>query len=309
MNERFSFTCQDANTRLDRFLSEVADLSRTRAQSLIEEGYVFVNGEKKNKNFKLSSGDTVDFTLPEEEEINAVAENIPLDIFFEDDDIIVVNKPQGMVVHPAPGNYTGTLVNALLYHCKDSLSGIGGKLRPGIVHRIDKDTSGLIIVAKNDRAHTALAEMFHNHSFTRKYDAIVYGNLTNDSGKIDLAIGRSRKDRKKMAHFPPDTPNTKNALTHYRVLERFGDYTHVELELETGRTHQIRVHMLSLSHPVLADPVYAAGRKTLGLEGQCLHAKYISFQHPTKNETLTFEAPLPHHFQHVLDFLSQRKNK
>ncbi len=293
--------------RLDVVISTHADISRTRAVQLIENGNVLVNGQIKSKNYKCCEKDLVEYSIPAEEEIDAKPENIPLDIYFEDEHIIVVNKPQGMVVHPAPGNPDGTLVNALLYHCKDSLSGINGKLRPGIVHRIDKDTSGLIIVAKNDAAHNALAQMFQDHSFTRKYQAIVYGAPKADRGTIELAIGRSKKDRKKMMFYPLNTPNTKNATTHYQVLERFDGYSHVELTLETGRTHQIRVHMLSLSCPVLADPVYAAGRKNFGLSGQCLHAKYISFHHPITNELLSFDSPLPDYFSDLLKKLPTKR--
>ena len=286
--------------RLDAYLAANSNLSRTRATQLIQENLVTVNGKVQNKKYKTSVGDVIEFDLPVDEEIDAEPENIPIDIVYEDSDLLIVNKPQGMVVHPAPGNYTGTLVNALLYHCKD-LSGINGKLRPGIVHRIDKDTSGLLVIAKNDVAHSALGEMFHNHNFVRKYHAIVYGNLRENSGSITLAIGRSKSDRKKMAFYPSNSPNTKNAITHYRVLERFRGYTYVELTLETGRTHQIRVHMLSLSCPVLADPLYAPNRKTFGLLGQCLHAKYIEFQHPITKETLVFDSPLPEYFIKTLN--------
>lgn len=298
-----SFVCQKDAQRLDQFLAEQSGLSRTRVVQLIESDSVLVNNERRSKRFLLKSGDVVSFYLPEDQEIDAQPQNLPLDIFYEDDDIIVVNKPQGMVVHPAPGNPDGTLVNALLFHCKDSLSGINGKLRPGIVHRIDKDTSGLLIVAKNDSAHNALSEMFQNHTFTRKYHAIVYGNIKSDSGTISLSIGRSKNDRKKMAAYPIGTPNTKDAITHFQVLERFQGYTYVELTLETGRTHQIRVHLQSISSPVLADPVYAPGRKTLGLSGQCLHAKIIGFKHPITGKELYFDSPLPAYFQNTLDFL------
>lgn len=300
--------CEEEGVRLDRFLSDRTLLSRNRASILIEEGNVLVNGSPKDKKFKLSLGDKIEFTLPEEQEIEAIPENLPLDIVFEDQDIIIVNKPQGMVVHPAPGNPNGTLVNALLYHCKDSLSGINGKIRPGIVHRIDKDTSGLIVVAKNDAAHNELAKMFADHSFIRKYHAILYGAPKSDEGTVNLAIGRSKKDRKKMAFFPPNTPNTKNAITHFRVLERFEHYSYVELTLETGRTHQIRVHMQSISCPVLADPVYANGRKTLGLSGQCLHAKIIGFLHPITKEELYFDSPLPEYFERALSLLRKKQN-
>jgi len=295
--------CLEDDIRLDAFLTKKTSHSRSRIAKLIEDEHVFVNKKIANKSFRLSNGDIVSFRIPEDIEIDAKPENIPLDIVFEDDDLIVINKPQGMVVHPAPGNYSGTLVNALLFHCKDSLSGINGKLRPGIVHRIDKDTSGLLVVAKNDKAHIPLTEMFKEHNFQRTYHAILYGCPKNDFGTVELAIGRSKKDRKKMSFYPLNTPGAKNAVTHYRVLERYRGYSYVELNLETGRTHQIRVHMLSIACPVLADPVYAAGRKNFGLQGQCLHAKTISFIHPTSGKTLKFDSPLPEHFQKTLEVL------
>ncbi len=297
------FVCREDSIRLDSYLSKETGLSRNRCVQLIESGSVLVNGKIKNKNYKLVCGDSISVEIPEDEEIEALPENISLDIFYEDKDIIVVNKPQGMVVHPAPGNPNGTLVNALLYHCKDSLSGINGKLRPGIVHRIDKDTSGLLIIAKNDLAHNNLSDMFKDHSFTRKYHAILYGAPKEDSGTVSLAIGRSKKDRKKMAFYPLGTPNTKDAITHYRVLERFNGYSYVELTLETGRTHQIRVHMLSMSCPVLADPLYASDRKNFGLCGQCLHAKTIGFKHPVSGEDMFFDAPLPSYFESALSHI------
>jgi len=302
ISSKFTLTVTENGQRLDAFLAENTNLSRSRATALIEKDLVWVNEKKVPKKYKLNCGDLVEFLYEEQEAIDAKPENIPLNIVYEDSDLLIINKPQGMVVHPAPGNYTGTLVNALLYHCTD-LSGINGKLRPGIVHRIDKDTSGLLVVAKNDTSHTALSEMFQQHNFTRKYHAIVYGNLREDAGTISLAIGRSKSDRKKMAFYPPDFPNAKNAVTHYRVLERFHGYTYVELSLETGRTHQIRVHMLSISSPVLADPLYAPNRETFGLSGQCLHAKYIEFKHPVTHEKLVFDSPLPDYFESILNKL------
>lgn len=306
MNSDFHYeelSCTDDNIRLDSFIAAETSFSRSRVAKLIQDGHVFVNNEKVNKSYRLSKGDSICFRIPEDTDINTKPEDLPLNIIYEDQHIVVINKPQGMVVHPAPGNYTGTLVNALLYHCKDSLSGINGKLRPGIVHRIDKDTSGLLVVAKSDLAHIPLTEMFKTHKFRRTYHAILYGCPKNDIGTVELAIGRSKKDRKKMAFYPLNTPHTKNALTHYRVLERFRGYSYVELQLETGRTHQIRVHMLSLSCPVLADPLYAAGRKTFGLQGQCLHAKTISFAHPITGKKMEFDSPLPDYFQNTLETL------
>jgi len=292
---------EQENVRLDAFLPSVTSLSRSRAVQLISSGLVTVNGRTVNKKHLLAQGDRVEIILPPDDEIDAVPENIPLDVVFEDEHIIVINKPQNMVVHPAPGNPSGTLVNALLYHCKDSLSGINGKLRPGIVHRIDKDTSGLIVAAKNDASHNALAEMFRTHNFTRKYQAILYGAPKEDRGIVHLAIGRSKKDRKKMAFYPPGAPNTKDAITGFEVLERFPSYSHVELTLETGRTHQIRVHMLSLGCPVLGDPLYAPGRKSFGLVGQCLHAKTLHFTHPITKRELHFDQALPPYFEETLD--------
>ncbi len=297
----FEFFCDTPDERLDRFVSEKLSISRSRCVQLIDEGAVLVNAKQKNKNYRLATGDIIFVEIPEDQEIDAKPENIPLDIVYEDNDIIIVNKPQDMVVHPAPGNPNGTLVNALLYHCQGFLSGINGKLRPGIVHRIDKDTSGLIIVAKNDIAHNALSTMFKDHSFTRQYHAILYGGPKEDSGTVSLAIGRSKKDRKKMMFYPSGTPNTKDAKTHFKVLERLNGYTYVELTLETGRTHQIRVHMLSLGCPVVGDPLYAAGRKNFGLTGQCLHAKNIGFKHPTTGKEMFFDSPLPSYFVETLN--------
>jgi len=297
----FEFVCEISDERLDRFISEKLSVSRSKAVCLIEDGSVLVNGRQKNKNFRLSISDLVSVTIPDCREIDAIPEDIPLNIVYEDADIIVVNKPQGMVVHPAPGNPNGTLVNALLFHCKDSLSGINGKMRPGIVHRIDKDTSGLLIVAKNDASHNVLSEMFKDHSFTRQYHAIVYGGPKDDEGTVSLAIGRSKKDRKKMAFYPMGSANAKDAITHYRVLERLNGYSYVELTLETGRTHQIRVHMLSLGCPIVGDPLYAPGRKNFGLIGQCLHAKNIGFKHPISGKEMLLDSALPLYFEETLN--------
>ncbi len=302
----FSVGEDGAGMRLDKFLAEQDGcLTRSAIVRLIEEQRVTVNGKVPSKNSRLKAADTVVLSVPEPILPEARPENIPLDIVYEDSDLLVVNKPRGMVVHPAAGNPDGTLVNALLYHCGDSLSGINGVLRPGIVHRIDKDTSGLLIVAKNDFAHQHLAEQIKAHSFTRKYQAVVCGRLKDDSGTINAPIGRHPIERKKMA---VTLKNSREAITHYRVLERFRDYTHVELTLETGRTHQIRVHMASLGHPVAGDPVYGGKKYLVSLGGQCLHAYYIAFVHPRTGETLTFSAPLPPYFTDFLHKLQSHES-
>ena len=295
MNEIF-FKIEEnsANARIDKYISENAEnMTRSAVQKLIAEGCVTVNGKIPDKNLKIKTGDEITVNMPEPEICEALPENIPLDIVYEDDDLLVVNKPRGMVVHPATGNYTGTLVNALMYHCGDRLSSINGIIRPGIVHRIDKDTSGLLIVAKNDFAHNILAEQIKEHSFTRKYQAVVVGNVKDDTGTINAPIGRHQTDRKKMA---VTLKNSRNAVTHYKVIARYNGYTHVELTLETGRTHQIRVHMAYIGHPVAGDPVYSGKKYLTKLNGQCLHAYYISFTHPRTNEILAFSAPLPDYF-------------
>lgn len=293
----FTADTKDIGTRLDVFVSAAEDVSRSAAQELILNGSVTVNGKASTKNYKLRSGDVVEATLPPPEPIEALPQNIPVDIVYEDDHLLVVNKPQGMVVHPAPGNPDGTLVNALLYHCAGRLSSINGKIRPGIVHRIDKDTAGLLIVAKTDAAHTGLAEQIAVHSFTRRYRAIVVGNIREDTGTINKPIGRSASDRKK---FAVTEVNSKPAVTHYRVIERLAGYTHLELTLETGRTHQIRVHMAYMGHPVAGDPVYGNPKHTLGLRGQCLFAEYISFTHPVTGEIMSFGAELPDFFKDAM---------
>lgn len=285
------------SVRIDVFASEIAEVSRSRIISLIEEGNVLLNGEKTVKNKKLAFGDKVTVILPEPKEYNVEPQEIPLDIVYEDDDIIVVNKPKGMVVHPATGNYEGTLVNALLFHCGDSLSGINGVLRPGIVHRIDKNTSGLLMVAKNDNAHNFLAEQIKEHSFTREYAAIVYGNLKNESGTVNAPIGRHPINRKQMAVV---AKNGRDAVTHYEVLERLNGFTYVKLRLETGRTHQIRVHMAHIGHPVAGDDVYGPKKVITALNGQCLHARKIGFIHPVSKEYLEFETELPDYFEKFL---------
>lgn len=288
---------ENIGTRLDIFVSVSEGVSRSAAQELISNGSVTVNGKQSTKNYKLREGDMVETTLPPPEPIEALPQDIPVDIVYEDEHLLVVNKPQGMVVHPAPGNPDGTLVNALLHHCAGRLSSINGKIRPGIVHRIDKDTAGLLIVAKTDAAHTGLAEQIAVHSFTRRYRTIVVGNIREDSGTIDKPIGRSGTDRKK---FAVTNVNSKPAVTHYRVIERLAGYTHLELTLETGRTHQIRVHMAYMGHPVIGDPVYGNPKHSLGLRGQCLFAEYISFTHPITGEIMSFGAELPDFFKDVL---------
>ena len=288
-----------ANARIDKYIAEnVENMTRSAVQKLIAEGCVTVNGKIPDKNLKLKTGDEIKINLPEPEICEALPENIPLDIVYEDEDLLVVNKTRGMVVHPATGNYTGTLVNALMYHCGDRLSGINGVIRPGIVHRIDKDTSGLLIVAKNDFAHNILAEQIKEHSFTRKYQAVVVGNLKDDTGTVNAPVGRHQTDRKKMA---VTLKNSRNAVTHYKVIARYNGYTHVELTLETGRTHQIRVHMAYIGHPVAGDSVYGGKKYLAKLNGQCLHAYYISFTHPRTNEILSFSAPLPDYFTDFLE--------
>ena len=289
--------------RVDKFLSVLLEnSSRNAIQKLIENGKVLVNGVVVNKKYKVSADDEV-IVLPSElKPLDAEPENIPLDIVYEDEHLLVVNKPRGMVVHPAPGNYSGTLVNALLYHCKDSLSGINGILRPGIVHRIDKDTSGLLIVAKTDKAHIGLAEQIKEHSFTREYNAVIVGHLKDSQGTVNAPIGRNPKDRKKMC---VTMINSKNAVTHYNTIDDYEGYSHISLKLETGRTHQIRVHMAHLGHAVAGDYVYGNDKKSAYLNGQCLHAIKIGFVHPITQEYLEFTSELPDYF---VDFLSKLKH-
>lgn len=290
------FVVEDENSgeRIDKIVSMFCDgLSRSASQKLIDDGNVTVNTVTVNKNYKVKSGDRVAVVMPKPKELEIVAENIPLDIRYEDDDLLVVNKSKGMVVHPAAGNYDGTLVNALMYHCKDSLSGINGVIRPGIVHRIDKDTSGLLIVAKNDFAHISLAEQIKAHTFTREYQSVVYGSFKNEDGTVDAPIGRHPVDRKKMT---VTVKNSKNATTHYRVLNRYKDFTHLALRLETGRTHQIRVHMAYIGHPVAGDAVYGPKKVIDYLGGQCLHAGLIGFNHPRTKEYIEIQSELPEYF-------------
>lgn len=284
--------------RLDKFLvNELDGFTRNAVSKLIANELVTVNEKCVSKNYKCKAGDSVSVEIPDAVELDVEAENIPLDIVYEDDDLLVVNKPKGMVVHPAPGNYSGTLVNALLYHCKDSLSGINGVIRPGIVHRIDKDTSGLLIVAKNDMAHLDLAQQIKEHSFHRAYQAVAYGNFKDDEGTVNQPIGRHPKDRKKMA---VTLKNSKNAVTHYRVINRYDKFTHIRCVLETGRTHQIRVHMAYIGHPLAGDPVYGPKKVITELNGQCLHAGEIGFVHPRTKEYMEFKSELPDYFINFL---------
>ena len=297
-------TLDRSGERLDAALARlVPELSRSQAQRLIEKGAVTCGGRPVKKNEKLQPGDTLTLTLPEVQETALEAQQIPLDVCYEDADVIVVNKPKGLVVHPAPGHPDGTLVNALLAHCGDSLSGIGGERRPGIVHRIDKDTSGLIIAAKNDFAHASLAAQLKDHSLARTYVCIVCGNIREDSGVIDAPIGRHPADRKKMA---VTEKNSRSAVTHWRVLERFGGYTLVECRLETGRTHQIRVHMAYRGHPILGDMVYGHKKPELGQDSQCLHARELTFVHPRSGERVTVSCGLPEYFTQLLQKLRGR---
>lgn len=290
------------NERIDSCISMLIDsLSRSFIQKLIKEGRVSVNGSVVKSSYRVKVEDEVCFELPRSVEPDIEAENIPLEVLYEDRDVIVVNKPKGMVVHPAAGHYSGTLVNALMYHCGAELSGINGVMRPGIVHRIDMDTTGSIIACKNDKAHNAIAEQLKEHSVNRRYVAICYGILKADEGVIDKPIGRHPVERKKMA---VNERNGKRAVTHYKVLQRFKNYTYIECVLETGRTHQIRVHMASIGHPLLGDEVYAPGRKCpFKLQGQTLHAKILGFQHPGTGEYVETEAPLPEYFEHLLNIL------
>ena len=288
--------------RLDKAVPVLyPDLSRSAVQLLIADGEILVNNKHVNKKTTVCVDDVVTINIPEPKELSVEAEDIPLDIVYEDEHLLVVNKPKGMVVHPAAGNYSGTLVNALLHHCGDSLSGINGVIRPGIVHRIDKDTSGLLVVAKTDVAHRGLAEQIKEHSFTRVYNTVVVGNIKDDTGTIDAPIGRHPKDRKKQA---VTDKNSKNAVTHFRVLDRFKGFTFLEIKLETGRTHQIRVHMAYRGNPVAGDVVYGDAKKTYGLEGQCLNASTIGFIHPVTNEYLEFTCELPEYFKDFLRRIS-----
>lgn len=288
---------KDAKQRIDKYIVEGLEeqVSRSQIQLWIDGGHVTVNGKPVKANYKLAAGDEVVVQIPETSAVEIVPEDIPLDVYYEDSDVIVVNKPRGMVVHPAPGHASGTLVNALMFHCKD-LSGINGELRPGIVHRIDKDTSGLLMAAKNDLAHASLAAQLKDHSVTRKYFALVHGNLSHDQGTVDAPIGRDSADRKM---FTVTEKNSKHAVTHFQVVERFGDYTLLELKLETGRTHQIRVHMKFIGHPLVGDPMYGKS-KGIKMDGQALHAAVLGFVHPRSGEQLEFAAPMPEDMEQLL---------
>ena len=292
----------DGENRLDKQIAESSELTRSAAVKLIEQGFVLVDGKAAGKKDVPKLGAEIRVTLPEPKPVDILPEDIPLDIVYEDGDVLVVNKPKGMVTHPAAGNYEGTLVNALLYHCGNSLSGINGVIRPGIVHRIDKDTSGLLIVAKNDIAHTGLAKQIKEHSFERAYECVVHGNVKEDRGTVNQPIGRHPKERKKMA---VTFKNSRNAVTHYEVIKRYGDFTHLRCVLETGRTHQIRVHMAYIGHPVAGDEVYGPKKVQKGLNGQCLHAKHIGFVHPKTGQWLEFESPLPEYFINFLNKLDK----
>lgn len=302
--EQFTYQIgiEDGDERIDKWISNsLQNLSRSYIQKLIKENMVFVNGKPQKASYRLRVDDEILFQIPEAVEPEILAEDIPLSILYEDDDLLIVDKPKGMVVHPAPGHYNGTLVNAVMFHCKDNLSGINGVMRPGIVHRIDKDTTGSLIICKNDFSHNAVAAQLKEHSITRKYRAIVHGVLKED-GSINAPIGRDTKDRKKMA---VNEQNGKSALTHYKILDSFKEYTYIECQLETGRTHQIRVHMASIGHPLLGDEVYGGKQAGYRLTGQTLHAMTIGLQHPSTGNYLEVSAPLPEYFLHLLEILKK----
>lgn len=289
--------------RLDKWISEALEgLSRSFIQKCIKEDKVLVNGTPQKASYRLKTDDEIVFSIPEAAQPDITPKDIPLSILYEDDDLLVIDKPKNMVVHPAPGHYSGTIVNAVMYHCQNDLSGIGGVMRPGIVHRIDKDTTGSIIICKNDKAHLSIAAQLKEHSITRKYRAIVCGVIRDEEGSVDAPIGRDPQNRKRMA---VNHKNGKSAVTHYRVLQRFKNYTYIECQLETGRTHQIRVHMTSIGHPLLGDALYGTGRSPFHLEGQTLHAMVIGFQHPSTGEYVEVTAPLPDYFEHLLKVLPQ----
>ena len=300
---KFIVTKENIGKRLDAYVSSLKDnISRSNAQKLIKNNKIFVNGKNVKESYKVKENDEIRIIIEEPKKSSLKPENIPLDIIYEDNDIIVINKPKGMVVHPGNGNHEGTLVNAVLAYAKD-LSGIGGELRPGIVHRIDKDTSGLIIVAKNDKAHKNLSEEIKNHEVTKIYTCLVRGNISEDDATIDMPIGRDKNDRKKMAV----TEDGKKAITHFRVLKRYGNYTLLRVKIDTGRTHQIRVHMAKIGHPIIGDEVYSNGKNEFNVHGQMLHSTYLKFKHPVTGKELELEAPLPQYFQDVLEQLKERQ--
>lgn len=299
----YKIPSEEEDERIDKWISNALEsLSRSYIQKLIKEDMVFVNGKPQKASYRVKEDDEIRFQIPDTAEPDIEAEDIPLSILYEDDDILIVNKPKGMVVHPAPGHYSATLVNAVMFHCRENLSGIGGVMRPGIVHRIDKDTTGSLIICKNDMAHQNISAQLKEHSITRKYRAIVHGRLNAEEGRIDAPIGRDIKDRKKMA---VNEKNGKPAVTHYKVLQRFKDYTYIECQLETGRTHQIRVHMASIGHPILGDALYSGYKTHFHLEGQTLHAMTLGVVHPVTGEYLEVEAPLPDYFVHLLEILEK----
>ena len=286
----------EESKRIDAYISENTEYSRTAVQRLIEENKIIVNGKKEKASYKVQNGDKIEIEEQPAKEIELKAQDIPLEILYEDDDIIVVNKPKGMVVHPANGNPDGTLVNAVMAICKDSLSGIGGEIRPGIVHRLDKNTSGAIIIAKNDKAHINLSEQLKNHEIKKTYIALVRGVVKENNATINMPIGRSKKDRKKM----DVDKNGKEAITHFKVLKRYKDCTLLEINIETGRTHQIRVHLSHIGYPIIGDEVYSNGKNKLNIEGQCLHAKSLDFKHPITGKNMHIEAPIPEYFENII---------
>ena len=303
MEKRVIEVKENENKRLDAYISEVDEkLSRTTVKRLLDEGKILVNGKFPKASYKVSANDKIEIEIPEVKETKLEAQDIPVPIIYEDNDIIVVNKPKGMVVHPANGNPDGTLVNAILSMCKGSLSGIGGEIRPGIVHRLDKDTSGLLIVAKNDEAHMKMSKQIQDRKVEKRYIALVRGNVPDDEATIDMPIARSKVDRKKMAV----DKNGKEAVTHFKVLKRYGNYTLLEIKIDTGRTHQIRVHMSYMGYPVVGDSVYSSGKNEFRVEGQMLHARYLKFKHPISGKELNLEAPIPEYFQKVLNELDER---